>query len=69
MAGDDALSVVNEGEARIQVGVVAQQGFYELVLEGIVVEERVVRFKEDIGSVFFCSSLRSHHSTAFLSRR
>ena len=54
VAGDDALSVVNEGEARIQVGVVAQQGFYELVLEGIVVEERVVRFKEDISSVFFC---------------
>jgi hypothetical protein len=43
VAGNDALAVVNEGEARIQVGVVAQQGFYELVLEGIVVEERVVR--------------------------
>ena len=41
----------NEGEARIQVGVVAQQGFYELVLEGIVQEECGVRFEEDIRCV------------------
>ena len=54
VAGNDALAVVNEGEARIQVGVVAQQGFYELVLEGIVQEECGVRFEEDIGSAFFC---------------
>ena len=53
VAGNYALSVVNKGKPRIQVGVVAQQRFYKLVLEGIVVEERVVRLKEDISSVFF----------------
>ena len=46
VAGNDALAVVHEGEARIQVGVVAQQGFYELVLEGIVQEECGVRFED-----------------------
>ena len=54
VARNDALAVVNEGEARIQIGIVAQQCFYKLVLEGVIQKESGVRFKEDIGSAFFC---------------
>ena len=55
MAGDDPLSVVDESQSRIKISVVTQQCFYKLVLERVVEEEGVVRFKEDISTIFFCA--------------
>ena len=58
MAGEDPLSVVDEGQSRIKISVVTQQCFYKLVLERVVEEEGVVRFKEDISTIFFCAVFR-----------
>ena len=58
MAGDDPLSVVDESQSRIKISVVTQQCFYKLVLERVVEEEGVVRFKEDISTIFFCAVFR-----------
>lgn len=66
MAGDDPLSVVDEGQSRIKISVVTQQCFYKLVLERVVEEEGVVRFKEDISTISsVLSSVTSLCNTPF----
>ena len=52
VAREDALSVVDEGQSRVEVGVVAQQVLHELVLEAEADEQRVVRLEVDVGAGF-----------------
>ena len=53
MTGKNTLTVVHEGQPRIQISIVAKQGFYKLVQELITHEQRVVRFEEDVCTIFF----------------
>ena len=53
MTREDTLTVVNEGQARIQISIVSEQCFDELIQELIANEQGVVRFKKDEGTGFF----------------
>ena len=54
-SGDDAASAQHDGQAGVQVGVVAQHRFHELVTEFVVLKERVVGLEENVSAVFFLS--------------
>ncbi len=49
--------VVHDGQPRVQVGVVAQHGLHNLVVELVVLEQRVVRFKEYVRPVLVLCGL------------
>ena len=51
VAAEDAVAVEENGEAGVEIGVVAEHGFYELLPEGVVLEKRVVGLEEDIRAV------------------
>ena len=53
MTGKNLLTVVDKGQACIQISIVTEQGLHELVLELVVHEQSIVRFKEDRCTVFF----------------
>ena len=53
MTGDNSLSVVDESQSCIKISIIAQQRFYKLVLKRVIEEEGIVRFKEDVSTVFF----------------
>ena len=53
MTRENTLTIVNEGQARIQISIVSKQCFDELIQELIANEQGVVRFKEDEGTGFF----------------
>ena len=50
VARHDAVSVVDDGKARVQVGIIAQHRFYEFRAEAVMLEKGAVRFEEDVGA-------------------
>ena len=52
VAALDAPPVVHDGESGVEVGIVAEHGLYELFVELVVFEQRVVGAEEDVSSVF-----------------
>ena len=46
------VAVVHYGQAGVKVGIVSQHCFHIIVVERIVEKQRVVRFEEDVCSVF-----------------
>ena len=57
MTRQDATPVIHNGQTRIQVGVVAQHVLHDVVVEGVVLEQRVVRLEIDIGTILVLSVL------------
>ena len=53
MARKDSLTIIYKGESRIQVSIVSQQILYELIQELIANKEGIIRFEEDVGTIFF----------------
>ena len=51
VAALDAPSVVHDGEPRVQIGVVAKHRLHKLLVELVVLEQRVVGTEVDVGSV------------------
>ena len=51
VARQDAPSVIHDGEARVEVGIVAQHGLHDVVVEAVANEQCVVGLEEDVGTV------------------
>ena len=55
VAAHDAPFVIHDGKPRVEIGVVAEHGGNDVVVEGVVDKQAVVWFKEDVGACFlFC---------------
>ena len=52
MPAEDTPSVVHDGQSRIQVSVVAEHLLHDVIMETVVLEERIVRFKVDVCPAF-----------------
>ena len=53
MTGKNLLPVIDEGQPRIEVSIVTEQGFHELMLELVAHKEGIVRLEEDVCASFF----------------
>ena len=58
IARKDAATVVHDGQTGVQIGVVAEHVFHDIVVERVVLEQRVVGFEEDVGARFVLRGLR-----------
>ncbi len=52
VAALDAPAIVHDGQARVEVSIVAEHIFHDFIVERIVLKQRVVRLKIDISTVF-----------------
>ena len=50
VAAEDAATVVHDGQPGVEVGVVAQHGLHDLVVETVVLKQAVVGLKPDVGA-------------------
>ena len=57
-AGEDATTVVHNGQSRIQISIVAEHILHDLIVIGIVLEKRIVRLEEDVGTVLILRGFR-----------
>ena len=64
VTGQDTLTVIDNGQSCIQIGIVAEHGFHELRTETVVLKQQVIRFKENIGTVLFLLYLVWYPSTS-----
>ena len=55
MAAQDAAAIVHDGESGVQISIVAEHRFHEIIVEGIVLEECIIRLEEDKGTVLVLS--------------
>ena len=51
VAAQDATTIVHDGKARIEIGVVAKHRLHDVIVEAVVLEESVVGLEKDVGSV------------------
>ena len=58
VAALDAPAVIHYGKPAVKVSVVAEHGLHELIVERIVLEERIVRLKEYVRAVLVMRRLR-----------
>ena len=58
VARQDAPAIVHDGQASIQVGIVAEHVFHDVIVKRILLEQRVVWFEVDVGAVFVLAVLR-----------
>ena len=58
MAAQDAAAIVHDGESGVQISIVAEHRFHEIIVEGIVLEECIIRLEEDKGTVLVLSIFR-----------
>ena len=67
VARQDSPTVVHNRQTRIQIGIVAQHRFDDVVVERVVFEKRVVGFEEDERAVFVLRRLGgvARHNTSF----
>ena len=56
--GEDATTIVHNGQPRIQISIVAEHILHDLIVIGIVLEERIVRLEEDVGTVLILRGFR-----------
>ena len=70
MTGKNTLTIVNEDQPCIQISIIAEQCFYKLIQELIAYKKGIVRFEEDICTVFF-GGIFGHiaNQLTFLERR
>ena len=54
MAAKNAPSVVHYGKSCVQIGIVTEHFLHDIIMERVVLEERVVWFKVNIRTVFVC---------------
>ena len=52
MATDNAPTIVHNGQSGVQIGVVSEHGFHDIIMETIVFKQCCVRFEENICAVF-----------------
>ena len=55
MTAEDAATIVHDGESGVQISIVAEHRFHEIIVEGIVLEECIIRLEEDKGTVLVLS--------------
>ena len=59
ITAEDASAVVHNDQSGIQVGIVTEHGLHEVIMEGVVLKERVIGLKEHKSTGFIgCSSRR-----------
>ena len=58
VAGEDAPTVIHDGQSDIQVGIVTEHVLHDVILELVVQEFRGVGLKVDIGAVLVLGRLR-----------
>ena len=51
VTAQDATTIVHDGKARIEIGVVAKHRLHDVIVEAVVLEESVVGLEKDVGSV------------------
>ncbi len=51
MTAEDAATIVHDGESGVQISIVAKHSFHEIIVERIVLEQGIIRFEEDEGTV------------------
>ena len=54
----DALTIIYKGKPRVQIGVIAQQVFHKLRLEGVAHEQRIIGLEKDVSTCLFRRFLR-----------
>ena len=52
MTAENAPPIVHDNQPRIEVGVIAEHRFHDVVVERVVFEERVIGLEEDERAVF-----------------
>ena len=57
MTAEDAAAIVHDGKTGVQISIVAEHGFHDVVVEGIVLEEGVIRLKIDESTILIFSIL------------
>ena len=57
MTGQDPPAVIHDGQARVQIGIVAEHVLHDVILELIMKEECVVGLEEDIGTILVLCTL------------
>ena len=55
MAAQDTAAIVHDGESGVQISIVAEHRFHEIIVEGIVLEQGIIRLEEDKGTVLVLS--------------
>ena len=58
VAALDAAAVVHDRQTAVEIGIVAEHRLHKLVVERIVLEQGVVRLKEDVGTILVLGRLR-----------
>ena len=58
MTGDDATAIIHDGQARVQVSIVAEHILHDLIVVGVVLEEGIVWFEEDVCAVLILRRFR-----------
>ena len=57
VAAQDAPSVIHDGKPRVEIGIVAEHGLDDVVVEGVVEKQRVIWLEVDICAVFVVGGL------------
>ena len=52
MTTENAPSVIHDGETSVQVSIVAEHVFYDIIVETVLLEQRIVRFEIYVGTCF-----------------
>ncbi len=58
MTAQDTATIVHDGKPRVQVSIVAKHRLHDVIVETIVLEERIVWLEEDVGTIFVLRILR-----------
>ena len=51
MTAEDAATIVHDGESGVQISIVAEHRLHEIIVERIVLEQGIIRFEEDEGTI------------------
>ena len=59
MTAEDAATIVHDGESGVQISIVAEHRLHEIIVERIVLEQGIIRFEEDEGTVLVLGIFRN----------
>ena len=54
VATENAMPIIHNGKSCVQIGIVTEHFLHDIIMERVVLEERVVWFKVNIRTVFVC---------------
>ena len=57
VSGEDAPSVVHDGESGVEICIIAEHSLHDIIMEGVVFEERSIRLKVDVSAGFILCRL------------